>query len=357
MRFIPYLGNKRKLIDPILKAIGQQGKVLDLFSGSGVVSYHLRKRGAVVHANDTASYSYHINKTYLGRIDRSEQFSQYINWLNKFSENPRERYFSRYYSENPDASKERIYYTARNGAFIDFILQQVWARTWIQKIFEHSNTWESPVLCDLLYQMCTHANTSGVFKSWHKKFAGEKRFEGVHKRVHKSNLKRITTPIKLEVPTIPEGPEGQAFQYDAIEFFDRVDDEYDAIYIDPPYNTHQYSANYHLLEQACRPFERRYIPTDDQVSGIQPDLYKSPYCSKKKFHKTFVALFDKIKDRTNRLVVSYNSKGFLGQQEIKNLLGERFNEVSVQEIDYFNYRGGRAAKEPVKELLFIAENS
>jgi len=349
MRFIPYLGNKRKLIEPILEAIGPQSKVLDLFSGSGVVSYHLRTQGVIVHANDTASYSYHINKTYLEEIYEPIFLQDYIAVLNEqweIHQNSNEPYFSKYYSENPNASKERIYYTYRNGAFIDFILENIW---------NGCTVWRSPILCELLYRMCSHANTSGIFKSWHKKIAGEKRFEGVHKRVYKSNHKRITTPIKLEMPITPKGPEGKAFQYDAIEFFDKVNDNYDAIYIDPPYNTHQYSANYHLLEQACRPLKDRYVPTDNQESGIQPDLYKSPYCSKKKFHKTFIALFDKIKDKTNRLVVSYNSKGFLSPKDIENLLQKRFNEVSVKKINYFNYRGGRAAKEPVHELLFIAQ--
>jgi adenine-specific DNA-methyltransferase len=289
MRFLPYLGNKRKLIPQILETIGSQERVLDLFSGSGVVAYHLRQQGSVVHANDIAPYSYHINKTYL----EYEETPPNITDLNQ-ADQPEVPYFSKYYSENPGASRERLFYTRENGIFIDAALERIWGD------YPH----RSVALCDLLYKMATHANTSGMFKSFHKKIAGNTRTTGVHKHVYACNKKRITTRIQLENPVLPKGPIGKAFQYEAEEFFDKTNECYDAIYIDPPYNTHQYSGNYHLLEQACRPVKTRYIPKDKQTSGIEPSLYKSPYCYKDRFLHTFASLFRKMRDRAKVVVVS-----------------------------------------------------
>lgn len=339
MRFIPYLGNKRKLIPQILETIGPKDRVLDLFSGSGVVAYHLRQQGSIVHANDVAPYSYHINKTYLEYVASEIPDITDLNQVDQ----PEQPYFSKYYSENPDADRERLFYTRENGIFIDAVLEKIW----------DDYPPRSVALCDLLYKMATHANTSGVFKSFHKKIAGNTRTTGVHKYVYACNKKRITTPIQLENPIPPEGPKGKAFQYEAEEFFDKVDDNYDAIYIDPPYNIHQYSGNYHLLEQACRPFKNRYVPEDKQVGGIDPDLYKSSYCYKDRFLNTFASLFRKLKDRTEWVIVSYNSKGYMSRNMMMTLMDDTFGNVAVTECDYHNYRGGiKQAKEPVKELLF-----
>lgn len=343
MRFIPYIGSKRKLANYVLQSIGNENKVLDLFSGSGVISYHLKSNGVIVHANDMAPYSYHINKTYLELNDDPilESIFKSINALRL----PDTEYFAKYYSQNTEAIKERFYYTRENGLFIDAVLEKIWAGEFVPI--------RSIVLCDLLYQMTTHANTSGIFKSFHKKIAGGERHIGVRGRVYKSNKKKISSLIQLEKPIFPNGPKGKAFQFEAEDFFNKVDDFYDAIYLDPPYNLHQYSGNYHLLEQACRPLEERYIPTEDQTSGIEPTLYKSPYCSKKRFYKTFCSLFDKIKGRTKNVIVSYNSKGYMSQERMEELMKEKFGNVSVTVLDYINYSGGfKQSTVPVKELIF-----
>ena len=343
MRFLPYIGSKRKLASHVLEAIGTQTKVLDLFSGSGVIAYNLRNQGATVHANDVASYSYHINQTYL-ETDDSPVLESIFKSLNQ-CRIPMRPYFSKYYSENSEASRQRLYFTQDNGLFIDAVLEKIWEGELIPV--------RSLVLCELLYQMTRHANTSGIFKSFHKQIAGGERTEGVRGRVYKSNKKKISSLIQLEKPILPNGPKGKAFQYEAEEFFTKVDDFYDAIYLDPPYNIHQYSGNYHLLEQACRPFEERYIPTDDQISGIQPDLYKSPFCLKKKFYNVFLRLFNTVKSRTKNVIVSYNSKGYMKPEQMTELMRKIFGNVKVTEIDYINYSGGiKQSQTPVKELIF-----
>lgn len=340
MRFIPYLGNKRKLIPNILEAIGDAEKVLDLFSGSGVVAYHLRSSGKTVHANDIAPYSYHINQTYLKM--NSQDITVDFDKINSLTEPANEAYISKHYSEG----SPRLYFTRENGLFIDAVAEYVWSQNDIQA--------RHIILCELIYKMTVHSNTSGIFKSFHKTFAGGERTTGIHGFVFRSNRKRITSKITLEPPMPAAGIKGEAFQYEASEFFDKVDDCYDAIYLDPPYNIHQYSGNYHLLEQICRPFADRYIPNSDQVSGIDPSLFKSDYCYKTKVRRKFDLLLDKIKNRTKRVVISYNSKGYLSQQEIHDLCRSKFKSVADIDIAYCNYRGGiKQSEKSVKEFLFV----
>lgn len=365
MRFIKYIGSKRKLINHVLEAIGKQDKVLDLFSGSGVVAYHLRKQGSVVHANDIASYSYHINKTYLeldeipdrftpilspevalewrppciSKSFRLDQVAELFDRLN-YCTRPSVEYFAKYYSQNPNASKERIFFTRENGLFIDAISEEA---------FGELSEYRSPILCELIYRMSICANTSGIFKSFHKNIAGREISEGRAKQKHDYAKRQVLARIKLEKPIIPIGPKGKSFQYEAHEFFDKVQDCYDVIYLDPPYNIHQYSGNYHLLEQVCRPISERYIPTDKQIGGIQPDLYKSPFCNQKKCLAEFSNLIEKISCRTKKIVISYNSNGYISKDDMIKLLG---NNVSVKEIGYCNFTGGVKRGAPVTEYLF-----
>jgi adenine-specific DNA-methyltransferase len=62
-QLIPYIGNKRRLLNVILQAINmtginpRQATFLDLFAGSGVVSRMAKKCGFRVLSNDWEPYS------------------------------------------------------------------------------------------------------------------------------------------------------------------------------------------------------------------------------------------------------------------------------------------------------------
>lgn len=340
MRFIKYIGSKRKLINHVLEAIGKPNKVLDLFSGSGVVAYNLRKQGAIVHANDISSYSYHINKTYLELDEIPDDIFTQLNCCN----NPNVEYFAKYYSQNTNASKERLFFTRENGLIIDSVSE-----------IALKSEYRSPILCELIYRMSICSNTSGLFKSFHKNIGGKERSDGSAKQKQDYAKRQVLARIKLEKPIIPIGPKGKSFQYEANEFFDKVEDDYDVAYLDPPYNIHQYSGCYHLLEQVCRPVGERYIPNDNQISGIQPDLYKSAYCNSKKCFSAFSDLIDKISKKVKKIVISYNSNGYISKDNMIDLLNKKFNNVLIKEIKYCNFTGGpKQSSAPVTEFIFTA---
>lgn len=350
MKCLTYLGNKRKFLYHIaeeVKAITPEGGIVcDLFSGSGVVAWHLRQQGYVVHANDIAPYSFPINQANLAYTpeslscvypDLDKEFAR----LNALVEPQKgQEYFSRYYSENPDASYERLFYTRRNGLFIDAVLNDLHAPGYDPDL-------RDIVLSDLLFKMSKHVNTNGHFKTFHKAFGG---------LTNNHDVERITSPIVLEMPEIPAGPVGKSYCLDAEEMI-RTADGFDTVYLDPPYNQHQYSANYHLLEAACLPREKRYVPRDTQVSGIDPGLYKSPYCSKHKCMKAFKSLVECLRPKCKGLVVSYNSKGYIPMEDMRKFL-ESVGEVGVKALDNLYRIGTRktgTAKKPerdVREYLF-----
>ncbi len=193
--------------------------------------------------------------------------------------------------------------------------------------------------------MSNHVNTCGVFKGFYKTFGG----------TESDALGRIQAKITIDIPQFLNGPTGKSYRHDACKFFDEVKDTYDLMYLDPPYNQHQYSANYHLLEYACLPFCDRYVPNDDQISGINPVLYKSPYCSKRKCFAELDRLMNLCSRRSTTVVISYSENGHINKDDMKNLLMQ-YGLVKVHSINYVNFRGGRnrrISKNKICEYFFV----
>lgn len=348
MKCLTYLGNKRKLLKEIhdqIKTITPSGVVLDLFSGSGVVSWYLREQGYSVLANDIAPYSYHLNVANLEYTPDTLQsahpdLDKLIARINALTEPlPGAEYFSNYYSENPATKYQRLYYTRRNGLFLDAALHE------IHNLRDKDK--KSLLLSDLLYKMSKHVNTNGHFKTFHKEFGG---------LTNKHDVERITAPIVIERPEPSNGPVGKAYCLDAGKMLEG-DLRYDVAYLDPPYNQHQYSGNYHLLEAACLPKKDRYIPKDSQISGIDPKLYKSPFCLKQKCLEAFTGIMNRLVGRSKGAVISYNAKGFIDLATMETTLS-KYGQVHVEPIDNCYRIGTRktgTAKKPdrdVREYLF-----
>src|SRR5436853_7279236 len=84
--------------------------------------------------------------------------------------------------------------------------------------------------------------------------------------------------------------------------------ECDLLYIDPPYNTRQYSTNYHLLETLALGDE----PEVRGVAGLRPlDGKRSPYCRAGEAQEALDSLVRRGK--ASAILMSYNSEGLIPQ--------------------------------------------
>jgi len=328
-RWIVYMGSKRKLLTRIHKAISDCAKppahILDLFSGSGIVAGYLRHKGYEVHANDIATYSFIINQAYLENTPDTIinlSIPNTLKYLNSLSTPVKDVYFAKHFSEIPDQGVTRLFYTLENANFIDAVLE---------KIPSYNNKVHNIVSSELLYRMSRQANTGGVFIPYNE--IGSKA---------KANMHDITQKINLQPPVVPNTVLGKSFQSDAIRFLESCN-QYDVIYIDPPYNTRQYANYYHLLEYACLPFKNRYIPEPSQKTGVDPTMYKSPF-SKSNCVAAFEKLFELVFMRTNNAILSYNEDGSLHINQLKQILS-RFANVEVITVPYRKYTGISKTKE------------
>ena len=400
-QIITYLGNKRKLIpfiDEVVTDIIKNDKEMsnkktneikffDIFAGSGVVSRYSKLKGFKTYSNDLELYSSIIQKTIIG-LNYSEINSIFkdiyynlivnnlvsekniknkmdINYYNLtlcFLNNIKEPiikenfYFSKHYSpkdtNNPDFENERLFYTRENALKIDGI-QEV-----IQNKSLFSEEGKNIILTSLMYNMTCHINTSGIMKGFHNGWGGK----GKHA------LKRILGNIVLkELPFIDE-VKGVVFNDYAEKVFSNNDlGEFDIIYADPPYNQHQYSANYNHLTTLVN--NDKYDPGEvikGSRAGIRKDHNRSNFCKSRKSdldstlkiaEQTFKDFITNVKSKY--IIMSYNNEGIVTIDKLLDLMSNNLkNKISIKYEVYDKFKGGRVtgkSTNKVYEYLIIIE--
>ncbi|MHB0997939.1 MAG: DNA adenine methylase [Armatimonadota bacterium] len=339
-QLIPYLGNKRKLLPLIIKAIQKtgldNGTFYDVFTGSTVVARLAKSLGYKVIANDWEPYSYYTGVAYL-KNNHEPAFSSFDGLSNAISRlnnlQPVHGYIAAHYcpkdDENYDPEIERMFYTQENGRRIDAIREEIAA--WYENGLIDRNE-EAVLLASLIYQSAYCSNTSGVFKGFHRGWGG----------ATKTAWYRIRSKLTLSPPVfIDNRAENIIYQADASTLIDDV--ICDIAYLDPPYNQHQYGANYHLLNTIALWDKPKVNPKISQgserdKSAIRKDWRtdrRSLYCYKSSAENAFNELVSNIKAKY--LLVSYSTDGIIGFDNLLEILSNR-GELSVVTEKYKRYR-------------------
>ena len=368
---IAYIGNKRRLLPFIENAflnILEEDKniktALDLFAGSGSVSRLLKTLNLKVYSNDWEYYSYILNYAHIciNEKDVKNMFKHTggventINIINNIETiNDKDRYISKYYAplddNNPDLKNERLFYTQYNATRIDIIRHN------IEELYKNKAINKKEyyyLLASIIYEGATHTNTSGVFKAFHSGFGGR----------NKDALKRILSPISLKELSLYDGIKGEVSMLDANEYvLKNKDKHFDLVYLDPPYNQHQYGSNYHLLNTIAlwdKPEINREIYINGKKTdkgGIRKDWIKtkSDYCYKKTAKDAFKNLIDNI--NASHIVLSYSTDGIIDYDDLISIL-ESKGKLKIVTSEYTKYRGAKRSvinKTKNVEYLFIVD--
>ncbi|NBB91052.1 MAG: adenine methyltransferase [Spirochaetes bacterium] len=381
-QLIAYIGNKRALLpflQPVFAELSERAEVrrfVDPFAGSGSVARLGKYMGFEVAAADREHYAWILNAAAL-EVDAAERHSlfpelggveaafEHFHRIGEAAARPEAAggpaggaaargYIARNYAPREthaaDFRTERLFYTAENARYIDAVRDAIEERYPAEHASEtrassagtglghpHGNVrWRERLLliAALLYEASTHANTSGVFKAYHKGFGGHGR----------DALGRIMAPMRIEAPELMDGAPSRAEEADAAEFLSR--NSADLVYLDPPYNSHQYGSNYFMLNSIARwdkppvPDERNPDGRLRHKAGIREDwrLTRSDFCSKGRAESAFREVLDAADARF--LVLSYSSDGIVPVEQIVDMLSER-GDVELFATDYTQYRGGR----------------
>ncbi len=342
-QLIPYIGNKRKLLDLIHQAISEtkieNGTFVDLFSGSTVVSRFAKKLGFRVLSNDWEPYSEQIAKgtIVLNKIPEFEKLGGHENVFKILNDvEPLEDYVSRHLcpsdDNNLDHEKDRLFFMRKNGMKIDAMRELI--SNWVDNDMI-SDTEFSYIMASFMYSVSYVSNTSGVFKGFHKGWGGS----------NGTAQYRICSDIKLRPAIIYDnGQDNISSREDAGLLVDNLSellgDVPDIVYLDPPYNQHPYGSNYHVLNSIVL-WDKPKFPekiTRGTKSAIRLDWRserRSAYNSKIKAVEEFDNLIRKI--NCKYILTSYSTEGNIPLQKMMNILGSK-GSLSVVKREYVRYR-------------------
>lgn len=353
-QIITYIGNKRSLLSFIGQSIDSIKKelhvsklrMLDVFSGSGIVSRYFKQHATQLYTNDLESYCNTLNRCYLSNkseIDFHQLEDIYQDVCHELSKGLHRGFISELYAPADDTNiqaGERVFYTTRNAMYLD---------TCRQLIDPLDEPYKTLLLAPLLVEASIHNNTSGVFKGFYKNAqTGIGQFGGNGRNA----LQRIMGDIQLPLPILSNFEcEVNILQEDANDLH-RLIPEVDIAYLDPPYNQHPYGSNYFMLNL----INNYHRPTEiSKVSGIPQDWNKSNYNSKKMAQKTLENLCASLP--TKYLVISFNSEGFISKDEMIQMLSG-IGTVKTLEIQYNTFKGSRNLNHReihVTEFLFVVK--
>lgn len=324
-----YLGNKYKLLPFITETIEKEctnvKSIADIFAGTG--SFSSAYRDKIIYTNDILYCNYICNHAWFGK----EKIN--INIIKKI--------ITKY---NNLKISEKNYMTENfSDTFFSFsVCSKIgFVRNDIEDKFHNkaiNNRERSVLLMTLLYSMDKIANTCGHYDAFR---------QGID----------LTNEIIFDIPEVDNknNKYNKCFNMDANELVKII--KPDLVYIDPPYNSRQYSDAYHLLENVAR-WEK------PDVKGIARKMdrsnIKSKYCTKEAT-EIFKDLIDNISAKY--IVLSYNNTGKkandrsnarINDKDIMDILKTR-GEVKVYSADYKAFTAGKSKNLSNKERLFICK--
>jgi adenine-specific DNA-methyltransferase len=346
-QLIPYIGNKRKLLPLIMRAIRhtgcQGGLFVDLFTGSTVVARLAKSLGYRVLANDWEPYSYEIARGTVA-VNHIPAFSELGGARRVFDHlnglEPLHGYIAQHLcpqdDERPDTRCERMFFTRQNGERIDAMRDQI-------AIWEAEGRLSADergfLLSALVYAVSYASNTSGVFKGFHNGWGGKSG----------TALYRIRGSLTLTPPVVLDnGQTNIAMREDAqrlaAQLCEASGQRPDIVYIDPPYNQHPYGSNYHVLNTVVL-WDKPKIHPQIIVNGRRRDKSairkdwrserRSPYNSEKEARCAFKTLVDALDSRW--VLLSYSTDGNIATHHVLRVLAAR-GDLHVFTRTYKRYR-------------------
>lgn len=319
-----YLGNKNKLlgfIDDIIKDhCGDMTSICDIFAGTGVVGLNYNKNNIKVISNDILKSNYIPLKSFLQShcLDtvRIKKLIEHLNGLKVNEEN--------YFSENYGGT----YFTIENARKIGKIREEI-------EILELSENEKNILLTSLIYATDKVANTVGHYDAYRKK-------------IDQVQSIKLLTPNILVV----NNKNNEVYCEDANNLIKKI--EVDVLYLDPPYNSRQYSDAYHLLENLV-------TWQKPEVFGIAKKMnrssLKSNYCLKSAT-EVFEDLINNAKCK--HILLSYNNTGDskdarsnarISDRDIVRILQKK-GDLTIYEMSYKTFTTGKTKKDDNIERVF-----
>lgn len=318
-----YLGNKTKLLPFILKVVKDKCKdiksVADIFSGTGSVANAFIEK--TLYTNDILQSNYISNIAWFSsqnfEYKKLEKILKDFNAYDKIETNYMTENFSNTYFSDKVCSK------------IGFVREGI-------ENLDINERERAILITSLLYAMDKIATTCGHYDAFRK---GAK----------------LADNLSLAMPKLSDklSINNRCFNKNANDLVREI--YADLIYIDPPYNSRQYSDAYHLLENVATWQKPQVFGVARKMNRVH---IKSKYCNNSA-SEAFIDLISNI--NAKYILFSYNnmatkgndrSNARIGDEVIMDTLNKK-GKVSVFSQDYKAFSTGKSNIKDNSERLFL----
>jgi len=320
-----YTGSKQKLSGWIIDTINNEINLksfVDIFAGTGCISsnfIHIDKLiiNDFLFSNNVIYKAFYNSKKY--NFDKLKKIKSKFNSLrpNKIREN----YFSNNFGNK--------YFSINDSKKIGKIREDI-------KNIDVNDNEKNILLASLLYSVDKASNTVGHYDAYIK-----------NKKITDKFLFNLIQPLKPKAKI-------EVYREDANILAERINS--DVVYLDPPYNSRQYSRFYHLLENLTQ-----WKKPDLHGTALKPDPENiSDYC-KTSAPDSLADLIAKLKCKI--IVLSYNntynsksssSKNKISLEQIKKILNEK-GKTKMLKKKYAHFNAGKTNFSNHHEYLFITK--
>lgn len=335
---IKYIGSKRRMIGHIIDILraSDATSLFDGFTGTTRVAQAAKRDGLHVIANDLEEYSNLFAQCYIATDADECDMGEIDDAIAELSALPGT---DGYVTET--FCREARFFQPKNGMRIDAMRERIEE--------EYKGTYLYPILLTSLIEAADKVDsTVGVQMAYLKQWAA-----------------RSYNDIKLQRPELIPG-HGEALCTDIFDAMDAVQHT-DVFYLDPPYNQHNYRANYHIWETLAVWDKPAHYGVACKRDDVRDGITKSEFNSKATANESIRRMIMKSHGRCDVLVVAYNDESWMSKAAMLDAFDAAgFDKTIVlayeqgryvgSQIGIYNPSGeivGTAGKRTNHELMFV----
>jgi len=334
-----YQGSKKKIINWIERNLldFKFDTVLDCFGGTGVVSYMFKQLGKLVTYNDYLAANSTMAKAIIENksvtISESEIDDLFVRREDEYA-NFIERTF------------EDIYFTVEENQLLDLI---------IQNAHTLNNVYRKAIAFFSIFQACIIKRPYNLFhrKNLYMRTAKVKRSFGnktTWEQDFNSLIRRFSRDANFAI--FDNGRKNRVLN---MEVLDLETNDYDMVYIDPPYVSPKgvgvdYHQFYHFLEGLVH-YDKWDSMIDWKSKHRRIKIIPNEWIKSNTVANAFDKIFEKFQDSI--LVVSYRSPGIPSIDKMKQLLKKYKKNVQVILHEY-QYVLSKPRQKPFEVLLIAS---
>ena len=327
-----YMGSKNKIL-PYIRDITREfdfSSAIDLFSGSGIVSYMLKSEGKAVISNDYMALGSTFSKALIENNSEILPLKLAKKLLCKNEKN----------DKFVQSNFKDLYFADEENILIDNIRANIRGLR---------NPYKKALALSALGRACTKKRPRGIFT-----YTGN-RYDDGRKDLKTSLEDHFINAVDIFNNAVFDNKKiNLSIRKDAMD----LTSSGNFVYMDPPYyslcSDNEYIRRYHFTEGICCNWEGVEMQWHTKTKKFKN--YPTPFSNKENAKDAFDKLFDKYKKSI--ILVSYSSNCLPTLDEMVEMLAKYKKDVKVLSIDYrYSFANQKenmsTNKNMVKEYLFL----